>query len=143
MEGSRPLLVEVQALVSSSTFGNARRMTSGIDPGRLALLLAVLEKRVGLHLMGEDVFVNIAGGMTVEEPASDLSIAAAVASSLRNRPVSADTAVFGEIGLAGEVRGALTGPVARPRGGAAGFKRCVLPRANLDSGRSDTRHRWV
>src|SRR6187549_3994161 len=106
IEGSRPLLVEVQSLVSTSSFGNARRMASGIDGNRLSLLLAVLEKRAGLNLMGEDVFVNIAGGMTVDEPASDLSIAAAVASSLRNRPVSPDTAVFGEIGLAGEVRGA-------------------------------------
>ena len=132
MEGSRPLLVEVQALVSSSTFGNARRMTSGIDPGRLALLLAVLEKRAGLNLMGEDVFVNIAGGMTVDEPASDLSIAAAVASSLRNRPVVADTAVFGEIGLAGEVRGASQAPLRVREAAQLGFKRCVLPRANLD-----------
>ena len=132
MEGSRPLLVEVQALVSSSTFGNARRMTSGIDPGRLALLLAVLEKRAGLNLMGEDVFVNIAGGMTVDEPASDLSIAAAVASSLRNRPVAADTAVFGEIGLAGEVRGASQAPLRVREAAQLGFKRCVLPRANLD-----------
>jgi DNA repair protein RadA/Sms len=132
MEGSRPLLVEVQALVSSSTFGNARRMTSGIDPGRLSLLLAVLEKRAGLNLTGEDVFVNIAGGMTVDEPASDLSIAAAVASSLRNRPVAADTAVFGEIGLAGEVRGASQAPLRVREAAQLGFKRCVLPRANLD-----------
>jgi DNA repair protein RadA/Sms len=132
MEGSRPLLVEVQALVSSSTFGNARRMTSGIDPARLSLLLAVLEKRAGLNLMGEDVFVNIAGGMTVDEPAGDLSIAAAVASSLRNRPVAADTAVFGEIGLAGEVRGASQAPLRVREAAQLGFKRCVLPRANLD-----------
>jgi DNA repair protein RadA/Sms len=107
-------------------------MTSGIDPGRLALLLAVLEKRAGLNLMGEDVFVNIAGGMTVEEPASDLSIAAAVASSLRNRPVAPDTAVFGEIGLAGEVRGASQAPLRVREAAQLGFRRCVLPRANLD-----------
>jgi DNA repair protein RadA/Sms len=132
MEGSRPLLVEVQALVSGSTFGNARRMTSGIDPGRLALLLAVLEKRAGLNLAGEDVFVNIAGGMTVDEPAGDLSIAAAVASSLRNRPVSPDTAVFGEIGLAGEVRGASQAALRVREAAQLGFARCVLPRANLD-----------
>ena len=109
-----------------------RRMTSGIDPGRLSLLLAVLEKRAGLNLMGEDVFVNIAGGMTVDEPAGDLSIAAAVASSLRNRPVAADTAVFGEIGLAGEVRGASQAPLRVREAAQLGFKRCVLPRANLD-----------
>jgi DNA repair protein RadA/Sms len=134
MEGSRPLLVEVQALVSSSTFGNARRMTSGIDGGRLALLLAVLEKRAGLNLMGEDVFVNIAGGMTVDEPAADLSVAAAVASSLRNRPVAPGTAVFGELGLAGEVRGAAQAALRVREAAQLGFTRCVLPRANLDPG---------
>src|SRR5215216_1957951 len=132
MEGSRPLLVEVQALVSSSTYGTARRMTSGIDPSRLALLLAVLEKRAGLNLMGEDVFVNIAGGMAIDEPAADLSVAAAVASSLRNRPVAASTAVFGELGLAGEVRGASQAPLRVREAAQLGFKRCVLPRANLD-----------
>ncbi len=132
IEGSRPLLVEVQALVSGSTFGNARRMASGVDQGRLALLLAVLEKRAGLNLVGEDVFVNVAGGMRLDEPAADLSVAAAVASSLRNRPVGPSTAVFGEIGLAGEVRG-ITQAALRVREAAQlGFKRCILPRANID-----------
>jgi len=132
IEGSRPLLVEVQALVSGSTFGNARRMASGVDQGRLALLLAVLEKRAGLNLVGEDVFVNVAGGMRLDEPAADLSVAAAVASSLRNRPVGQSTAVFGEIGLAGEVRG-ITQAALRVREAAQlGFKRCILPRANID-----------
>jgi DNA repair protein RadA/Sms len=132
VEGSRPLLVEVQALVSTSTFGNARRMTSGIDNARLALLLAVLEKRAGLNLMGEDVFVNIAGGIAVDEPAADLSIAAAVASSFRNRPVATSTAVFGELGLAGEVRGASQAGLRVREAAQLGFRRCVLPRANLD-----------
>ena len=109
MEGSRPLLVEVQALVSASSYGNARRMASGIDQNRLSLLLAVLEKRAGLNLMGEDVFINVAGGMTVDEPASDLAVVAAVASSLRNRPIRPATAVFGEVGLAGEIRGTTPG----------------------------------
>ncbi|HEX6212516.1 MAG TPA: DNA repair protein RadA [Methylomirabilota bacterium] len=132
MEGSRPLLVEVQALVSASTFGNARRMASGIDQGRLSLLLAVLEKRAGLHLGGEDVFVNVAGGMTIDEPAADLSVAAAVASSLRNRAVAPATAVFGEIGLGGEIRG-ITQAALRVREAAQlGFERCVMPGANLD-----------
>ena len=90
VEGSRPILVEVQALVSSSTYGNARRMASGIDQQRLTLLLAVLEKRAGLNLIGDDVFVNIAGGMTVDEPASDLGVLAAIASSVRNRVIPAD-----------------------------------------------------
>jgi DNA repair protein RadA/Sms len=132
IEGSRPLLVEVQALVSSSSYGNARRTASGIDGSRLALLLAVLEKRAGLNLMGEDVFVNIAGGMTIDEPAADLSVAAAIASSLRNRPVRPATAVFGELGLAGEVRGAAQAPLRIREAAQLGFTRCVLPRANLD-----------
>ena len=132
VEGSRPLLVEVQALVSSSSYGNARRMASGVDPGRLALLLAVLEKRTGLHLAGEDVFVNIAGGLRVEEPAADLSVAAAIASSLRNRPVAAATAVFGEVGLAGEVRGTTQALLRVREAAQLGFRRCVLPKANLD-----------
>jgi DNA repair protein RadA/Sms len=132
VEGSRPLLVEVQALVSASTFGNARRMASGIEPGRLALLLAVLEKRAGLNLMGEDVFVNVAGGMRIDEPAADLSVAAAITSSLRNRPVAARTAVFGEIGLAGEVRGITQAGLRVREAAQLGFSRCILPRANLD-----------
>src|SRR5215210_1475114 len=105
VEGSRPILVEVQALISSSTYGNARRMASGIDQARLSLLLAVLEKRAGLNLIGDDVFVNVAGGMTVDEPASDLGVLAAIASSVRNRVIPPTTAVFGEVGLAGEIRG--------------------------------------
>jgi DNA repair protein RadA/Sms len=132
IEGSRPRLVEVQALVSSSSYGNARRTASGIDGSRLALLLAVLEKRAGLNLMGEDVFVNIAGGMTIDEPAADLSVAAAIASSLRNRPVRPATAVFGELGLAGEVRGAAQAPLRIREAEQLGFTRCIVPRANLD-----------
>jgi DNA repair protein RadA/Sms len=132
IEGSRPLLVEVQALVSSSTYGNARRTANGIDGSRLALLLAVLEKRAGLNLIGEDVFVNIAGGMAIDEPAADLSVAAAIASSLRNRPIRPGTAVFGELGLAGEVRGAAQAPLRIREAAQLGFTRCVVPRVNLD-----------
>jgi DNA repair protein RadA/Sms len=132
VEGSRPVLVEVQALVSTSSYGNARRMASGIDQQRLALLLAVLEKRAGLHLSGDDVYVNIAGGMMVEEPAADLSIVTAVASSVRNRAVAGATAVFGEVGLGGEVRG-ISQPALRIREVAQmGLARCVLPRVNID-----------
>lgn len=132
IEGSRPILVEVQALVSSSLYGNARRMAIGIDPNRLSLLVAVLEKRAGLSLVGEDVFVNVAGGMSVDEPAADLAVAAAVASSLRNRPVRQKTAVFGEIGLAGEIR-AVTQAARRVREAAQmGFSRCILPKGNID-----------
>jgi DNA repair protein RadA/Sms len=127
VEGSRPFLVEVQALVSSSSYGNARRMASGIDQNRLSLLLAVLEKRAALNLIGEDVFVNIAGGMTVDEPAADLAIIAAVASSVRNRPIKAGTAVFGEVGLAGEVRGTTQSAIRVREAAQMGFTRCVLP----------------
>ena len=96
IEGTRPILVEVQALVSTTAFSYARRTASGLDQHRLALLLAVLEKRAGLSVMADDVFVNIAGGMTVSEPAADLGVVAAVASSVRNRAIRPDTAVFGE-----------------------------------------------
>jgi DNA repair protein RadA/Sms len=130
LEGSRPLLVEVQALVSATSYGNARRMASGVEPNRLSLLLAVLEKRAGLNLAGEDVFVNVAGGMTVEEPAADLGVIAAVASSLRNRPIKEGTAVFGEVGLAGEIRGATQGPLRVREAAQMGFSRCVLPPGN-------------
>jgi len=135
IEGTRPILVEVQALVSASTFGNARRMASGIDPQRLSLLLAVLEKRVGLSLVGEDVFVNIAGGIAVDEPAADLAVVAAVASSVRNRAVDPRTAVFGEVGLAGEVRGTTQASLRIREAAQMGFTRCVLPtRDRLASG---------
>src|SRR4029453_19275526 len=99
MEGSRPMLVEVQALVSPTSFGTPRRMSLGIDPNRTSLLLAVLEKRVGLELLGDDVFVSVAGGLGGAG-------AAAVASSFRSRPLPPHVALFGEIGLGGEVRGA-------------------------------------
>jgi DNA repair protein RadA/Sms len=131
LEGSRPMLVEIQALVSPTSFGNPRRTSIGLDPNRTTLLLAVLEKRVGLELLTDDVFVSVAGGLEVTEPAADLGVAAAVASSFRNRPLPAKTAVFGEVGLAGEVRG--TGQAAlRVREAAQlGFTRCILPARNL------------
>src|SRR5881394_431745 len=132
VEGSRPILVEVQALVSSSTYGNARRMASGIDAQRLALLLAVLEKRAGLNLTGDDVFVNVAGGMTVDEPASDLGVLAAIASSVRNRVIPPTTAMFVEVGLAGEVRGISQAPLRVREAAQMGFKRCIMPEANID-----------
>jgi DNA repair protein RadA/Sms len=131
MEGSRPLLVEVQALVSTSSYGNAKRMASGIDQNRLSLLLAVLEKRAGLNLLGEDVFINVAGGMTVDEPAADLAIVAAVASSLRNRPIRPGTAVFGEVGLAGEVRSAPQAALRLREAAQMGFNRVIVPDGNI------------
>jgi DNA repair protein RadA/Sms len=134
LEGSRPILVEVQALVSTSSYGMARRMAVGMDQHRLTLLLAVLEKRAGLHLVSDDVFVNIAGGMSIEEPAADLAIVAAVASSLRNRPITSGTAVFGEVGLGGEVRGVPQAPLRIREAEQMGFTRLVLPAANMDAG---------
>lgn len=127
LEGSRPILVEVQALVSTSSYGNARRTANGMDQTRLALLLAVLEKRAGLNLLGDDVFVNIAGGMAVDEPAADLGVIAAIASSVRNRPVQRGTAMFGEVGLAGEVRSTTQANLRVREAAQMGFKRCILP----------------
>ena len=138
VEGSRPILVEVQALVSTSTYGNARRMAIGIDQNRLSLLLAVLEKRAGLSLAGDDVYVNIAGGMTIDEPAADLSVVAAVASSVRNRGLSPSTAVFGEVGLSGEIRGIPQAALRVREAAQMGFTRIVLPSANLE-GSADSR----
>jgi DNA repair protein RadA/Sms len=132
LEGSRPLLVEVQALVGTATYGTARRMAVGIDGGRLALLLAVIEKRAGLLLAGEDVYVNLAGGMAVDEPAADLAILGALASSVRNRPIPQGTAVFGEVGLGGEVRGVPQAALRIREARQLGFTRVVLPAANLD-----------
>jgi DNA repair protein RadA/Sms len=133
VEGSRPLLVEVQALVSTSSYGNARRMASGLDQNRLSLLLAVLEKRAGLNMIAEDVFVNVAGGMTVDEPAADLAIIAAVASSVRNRAIRAATAVFGEVGLAGEIRATSQSALRVREAAQMGFTRCVVPEGNAPS----------
>jgi len=130
VEGSRPLLVEVQALVSTSSYGNARRMASGLDQGRLSLLLAVLEKRAGLNMMAEDVFVNVAGGIAVDEPAADLAVLSAVASSVRNRAIQERSAVFGEVGLAGEIRAVSQSALRVREAAAMGFTRCIVPAGN-------------
>ena len=135
IEGSRPILVEVQALVSSGAYGTSRRTSSGIDHNRLSLLLAVLEKRAGINLSGEDVFLNIAGGLTVNEPAADLAVVAAVASSLRNRAVRQGTVVFGEVGLAGEVRGTTRAGLRIKEASQLGFTRCVMPQSNCVLGK--------
>jgi DNA repair protein RadA/Sms len=127
VEGSRPILIEVQALVNTGAYGTARRTASGLDQNRLSLLLAVLEKRAGLSLASDDVFVNIAGGLTINEPAADLGVIAAVASSLRNRAVIPGTAVFGEVGLAGEIRGATQAALRVKEAAQLGFTRCVMP----------------
>lgn len=135
VEGSRPVLVEVQALVSPTSFGNPRRMSVGIDPNRTSLLMAVLEKRVGLELQSDDVFVSVAGGLEVTEPAADLGVAAALASSFRNRPLPAGTVVFGEVGLAGEVRGVGQLGLRLREAAQMGFTRCIVPeRTRGDAG---------
>jgi DNA repair protein RadA/Sms len=132
MEGTRPLLVEIQALVSSTKYGSGRRMTQGIDQNRVALLIAMLEKRVGLQLLGDDVFVNIAGGLDVDEPAADLGVVAAIASSFKNVPIDPHTAVFGEVGLTGEVRGTMQPAVRAREAQALGFKKVIMPGSNTD-----------
>ncbi len=131
IEGSRPMLVEVQALVSPSSFGTPRRMSLGIDPNRTSLLLAVLEKRLGLELLGDDVYVSVAGGLAVSEPAADLGVAAAVASAFRNRPLPEKVAIFGEVGLAGEVRAASQAGLRIREAAQMGFESCLLPARNV------------
>jgi len=131
MEGTRPLLVEVQALSSHSAFSQPRRTGNGIDQNRLLLLTAVLSKRVGMSLSDQDIFINIVGGMRIHEPAADLPIAVAIASSYRNRPVYADLAIIGEVGLSGELRS--VGQLSRRLHEAAklGFRRALVPKGTL------------
>lgn len=136
MEGSRPLLTDVQALVATTVFGNPRRMASGVDQGRLALLLAVMEKRAGFRLYDKDVYINIAGGMNLTEPAADLSLCVAIASSFRNRPIDPNCAVMGEIGLAGEIRAVPQAERRISECSRLGFNRILLPKANIRSVRS-------
>ena len=131
MNGSRPLLVEVQALVAeSSAGGSARRTAIGVDSARVALLTAVLERKQGIALADKDIYVSVAGGATLPEPAGDLAVAAALMSSLRDRAIAAGTLVVGEVGLAGEVRA--VGQIEQRLAEAAqlGFTRCVLPEGN-------------
>jgi DNA repair protein RadA/Sms len=131
LEGTRPLLLEMQALVTPASFGTPRRTVLGADYNRVCLLLAVLEKRVGFPLQSQDVFVNVAGGARVTEPASDLGIAIAAASSYLDRPVRGDVVIMGEVGLTGEVR-AVAGFAARLKEAAAlGFTTAVVPQNNL------------
>ena len=129
MEGTRSLLVEIQALASHSSFGHPRRTANGVDFNRLLLITAVLTRRVGLRLYDQDVFANVIGGLQVGEPAADLAVAVAIGSSVRDRPVAADLAVIGEVGLSGEVR-AVGQTAARLKEAARlGFRRCLLPRS--------------
>lgn len=139
MEGTRPMLVEIQALVSSSKFGTGRRTTQGVEINRVALLVAMLEKRAGFHLSGDDIFVNLVGGIALDEPAVDLGIVAAVTSSFRNIPINEQTVVFGEVGLAGEIRATNHAAVRLREAARMGFKRVVLPKNNLSGLPEDDR----
>ncbi len=131
-EGTRPLLVELQALVSTSYLGSARRMALGVDPNRMSLLLAILEKRAGLQISGQDVYVNVVGGMQVEEPGIDLGIVAALASSFRERPIDPAMVIFGEVGLAGEIRSVEQAGARIREAAKIGFKRGLIPKRNAD-----------
>ncbi len=131
LEGSRPILVELQALASPTGFAMPRRVANGVELNRVSLLLAVMEKRLGMHLAGLDVYVNIVGGMRVDEPAIDLGIVTAVTSSLRDCAVEPRTVVMGEVGLGGEVRAISQAELRIREASKMGFRRCVLPERNL------------
>ncbi len=133
LEGTRPLLVEIQALVGASPLGMPRRTSVGIDHNRIALLVAVMGKRMGIEMGDQDIFVNVAGGLRVDEPAADLGIVSAMISSFLDKPVSPNTVIFGEVGLAGEVRG-VNQPEARIKEASKmGFSKCILSKSNMDS----------
>ncbi|MBB5347520.1 DNA repair protein RadA [Desulfoprunum benzoelyticum] len=132
VEGTRPILVEVQALVSPTNLGTARRTAIGADPQRLALLCAVLEKKAGLVMYGHDIFLNIAGGIRIDEPALDLGVICALASSLRERPLSSATVVCGEVGLAGEIRAVGQIDIRLREAERLGFTRFIMPRSNWE-----------
>ncbi len=127
MEGSRPILIELQALATATSFGNPRRTILGLDHNRVSLLVAIMEKQLGMHLMGHDIFMNVAGGVKADEPALDMGIIAAVASSFSNRPVRDGLMVLGEVGLTGEVRAISHAETRVAESKKMGFTQCLLP----------------
>jgi DNA repair protein RadA/Sms len=131
MEGSRPLLVEIQALVSRTHFGTPRRLATGVDPQRLALISAVLEKRLGVSLWDQDIYLNVVGGLQVDEPAADLAIVGAILSSLFGKPITPSTVIFGEVGLGGEVRSAMFTEIRLKEASVLGFKRGIVPHQSI------------
>jgi DNA repair protein RadA/Sms len=139
MEGTRPILVEVQALVSPTNLGTARRTAIGADPQRLSLLCAILEKKAGMDLYGHDIFLNIAGGIRIDEPALDLGVICALSSSLLDKPIPPDTAVCGEVGLAGEVRAVANIELRIREAERLGFSRIIVPKTNFDRIKARTR----
>jgi len=132
LEGTRPILIEVQALVSPCNFGVPRRTTIGLDQNRVSLLVAVLEKKAGLQILGQDIFMNIPGGVKIDEPATDLAVCISLVSSLQNKPIDPYTIIFGEVGLAGEIRAVSQTELRLKEAKNLGFKTCVLPKKNLD-----------
>ncbi|MFO7984268.1 MAG: DNA repair protein RadA [Desulfatiglandaceae bacterium] len=133
MEGTRPLLVEIQALVGPSPLGMPRRTAIGVDANRISLLVAVLGKRMGMELGDQDIFVNVAGGLKVDEPAADLGIVLAMMSSFLNKPLDRGLAAFGEVGLAGEIRGVSQPDMRIKESGKLGFSRCLLAQSNQEN----------
>jgi DNA repair protein RadA/Sms len=130
LNGTRTLLVEIQALVAPTGYGTPRRTALGIDTGRVAMLAAVLEKKVGLDILPCDLFVNVAGGLSVDDPAADLACAASLASSFRDRPLPSRTLLLGEVGLAGEVRAVTQPEIRLAEAARLGFERALIPAAN-------------
>lgn len=133
MNGSRPILVEVQALVSASTLAQPRRTTLGVDGNRVAMIAAVLDKHAGYTFHNHDIFLNVTGGIKVTEPAADLAIAAALISSLMNKPISHETLVFGEMGLSGEIRNVTHGEQRLKEAEKLGFKTVICPQIKRKS----------
>lgn len=133
LEGSRPILTEVQGLVTSTNFGNPRRMSTGFDYNRLSLILAVLEKRAGYYFSSVDTYINIVGGIRLEEPAADLPVAISLVSSLKDEVVNSSITAFGEIGLAGEIRAVSNAELRIREASRLGFKKCIIPYHNLKS----------
>jgi len=133
LEGTRPILLEIQALVSSTPYGNPRRLCTGIELNRALLMIAVLDKKVGLNLATEDVYLNIAGGIRSSEPSLDLGICIAIASAFKNKVVDPNTLIFGEVGLTGEIRGIVDAQKRIIEGEKLGFERCILPKRNLNN----------
>jgi len=131
MEGTRPVLVEIQSLISPTSFGNPRRMATGIDHNRVPLLMAVLEKRVGLMMQNQDAYVKVAGGVKLDEPAIDLAVAISIASSFKNKPCRAHDVLIGEVGLTGEIRRVSRMEQRIQEAAKLGFKRAIIPKRNV------------
>ena len=132
MEGTRPVLAEVQALTSQSNFGNPRRMSTGIDLSRVLIMLAVMDKRIGLHISSHDVYVNVVGGLKMLEPSIDMGVFLAIASSFKSKPIDSGIVAIGEIGLAGELRSCSYIESRIAEAEKLGFTRCLIPASNMD-----------